>query len=193
MVATGLSDLNSSCKRQWCDMAVIEIPSLQLGPRDWLLRYSSDLPDPIFRIYRNGKKIATTIHGQHHVVVDSFDRADFEILDTDEAAAYNVPYRGTIWWYGNPVVAYYLIEQWIDPDWVQQAEVFETGEPIYRWQTGVLPNNEESQFRIRAFDHAGNESAALYLSKFVVRRPETTKWSWSYDSGTGQVTVDEVV
>lgn len=173
-------------------MAVTELPVLQLGVRDWLLRYSSDLPDPVFRIYRNGKKIATTIHTTHHVLVDSFDRADFEVLDDDSPPSYNVPYKGTIWWYGNPVVAYYLIEQWQVSAWVQVAEVFEQGEPVYRWQTGVLPNNEESLFKVRAFDHVGNESAPLLLSKFVVRRPEKTEWDWIYNPVTGQVTVDEV-
>lgn len=173
-------------------MAVSELPPLQIGIRDWLLRYTSTLSDPIFRIYRNGKKIATTIHETHHVVVDSFDRADFEVLDDDSDPAYNVPYKGTIWWYGNPLVAHYLIEWWQDPDWVEQAEVFETGEPVYRWQTPVLPNNEESMFRIRAFDPAGNESAPLVLTKFVARRPEKTEWTWTYSSVTGKVTVDDV-
>ena len=169
---------------------VTELPSLQLGVRDWLLRYSSDQPDPLYRIYSHGKRIAATTHDPHHVMVDSFDTADFEIRDDDLPPAYSVPYRGTIWWYGNPLVAHYLIEQWIASAWVQVAEVFETGEPVYRWQTAVLPNNEESQFKVRAFDHAGNESAPLLLSKYVVRKPAKTEWSWSYDSGTGQVTVD---
>jgi len=169
---------------------VTELPPLQLGARDWLLRYSSDLLEPVYRIYRNGKLIATTVHGTHHVLIDSFDRADFEIRDDDSPPEYNVPYKGTIWWYGNPLVANYLIEQWQVSAWVQVAEVFETGESVYRWQTGVLPNNAESQFRVRAFDHVGNESAPLLLSKYVVRRPEKTEWSWSYSQGTGQVTVD---
>jgi len=173
-------------------MSVIELPPLQLGTRDWLLRYQSDLLSPVFHIYRNGKQIATTIHDTHQVMVDSFDRADFEIRDDEEPPEYNVPYKGLVWWYGNPIVATYLIEQLIDAVWVQQAEVFEMGEAVYTWQTGVLPNNEESQFRIRAIDPAGNESDPLLLSKFVVRRPEKVEWSWSYDSGTGQVTVDEV-
>jgi len=169
---------------------VTEYPPLYLGSRDYLLRFTSDLPEPLFRIWRDGVLIAQTYNNTHHVMVDSLDRASFEIRDDDKQGAWNVPYKGFIWWQGNPLAERYEISWKVGLDWVLLASVYETGESLYKWDTPVLENQTEYEFRVIAIDADGNQSEPLLLNKYVVRRPQFEPWDYTYASSTGQITVD---
>jgi len=170
---------------------VTELPPLYLGERTFQLRFSSDLPDPTFYIWRGGQFLGSTKRGTWNLIVDEGDRADVDVLDVPGAPSYAVPFKGSIWWQGDPRTAVYSVQQYVGAAWVEVANVLERGETVYKWETPFLENYQTHEFRIIATDPAGNESEALALSLFVVRRPEFTPWTYTYDSGTGRITVYE--
>lgn len=162
----------------------------QIGRWSIRLRWSSDQDDPTFYIYRDGTLVATTKATEWTFTLESGDIPVIEVLDDADATPATVyPSRFTLSWYAVTDTDYYRIDEYVGGEWLVCAKLTDDGAGYFKWVTRVLQDATTHQFRVVAVDAAGNESTATTMTALMVRHPDPPDVTYSYDSGTGKVTV----
>ena len=111
-----------------------------------------------------------------------------EIVEADSESEDNPPFL-IIQWRGNQYASAYLVEQYVDGEWVERKFLTEVKAGYYQVQTGPLADQELSQWRVRAVDAYGNYGPPLELSKEITRNPPQP--SVIIDFASGKVTVED--
>jgi len=170
-----------------------ELPPIQLSSRDYRLNWETDAPSgTVFRVYRDGSLIGTTIETFFDVFVENRpgERSVFEIREDDSPPVYNVPVSLSLWWQGSPDASRYRVEKWNGVDWDLLAEVFEEGAPVYKYKTEPLENLTEHTFRIVAIDKSENESPDPFpMTIYTAQRPASPTWDGVWNPGTGELQI----
>ena len=94
-----------------------------------------------------------------------------------------------IQWRGQTDASYYLIEQYIDSEWTAMGRVRESGAGYYAYTTTAQEDGATVQLRVTPVDTRGYEGLATTFTHVVVCNPAPYPVTYSYNAGTGNVTV----
>ncbi len=155
----------------------------------WRLSWSSDLENPLFRIYQDGLRINTTRATQQDFSVSPNESLIVEILDTNDAPAQAFPGRFLLGWSPSPDAARYRIDEKVESIWIQRAIIEDSGKGFYSWKSRFLEDSTEHYFRVVPIGSNGNEGDALEMSEFMVRHPSPPDQNFSYSGATRQITI----
>ncbi len=170
-------------------MSVIVAAPRRLDGLTWRLSWSSDLLDPLFRIYQDGLCVDTTTATQKTFGVSAGETLVIEVLDTDAAPAQAFPGRFSVTWYARNDAARYLIEECMSDAWTLRATINESGGGFYSWQTRFLEDMQVHRFRVIPVGISGNEGDPLELSQLMVRNPSPPAQNFEYSSTNQTITV----
>ena len=109
--------------------------------------------------------------------------------DTTTAQSYRFSPRVTFQWRGQADALVYLIQEYVDAEWTTRAAAVETGDGYYQFTTAALDDVTTATWRVRPQDANGYSGDPVTLTHFMVRNPAPPAVSYSYSSGTGNLTV----
>lgn len=115
-----------------------------------------------------------------------------EILDdtdTETAESYRYSPLLRFQWRGQAGVTLYLIQEYSDAAWTTRAVAYENGQGYYTHTTTALADATAHQWRVLAQDENGYTGDALTITHTTVRNPAPPAVAYSYDEGTGNLTV----
>ena len=174
-------------------MSVTMKPPRRTGPKAWRLRWSSTESDPTYRVFRDGVLVLTTPLEQMTATVEAGETPVFEVFD-DTTSQPQAAFGGrlTLAWYGAAAVDHYRVEEYVGAAWTLRDKIRDTGHGSgwqVRWTTRWLEDATTHQFRIVAIGDNGNATTVSTWSAVMVRHPNPPVVGFSYDSGTGKVTL----
>lgn len=161
------------------------------GPSAWLFSWSSDIPNPTFHLFRNGidqgftkgfSWFVASAHGEL-VTIEVFDDA------TSIPGVRTVSARVLIAWDASAGADRYRIEELIAAAWVPRTVIRDNGDTRYTWPTAPLDDGPGYQFRVVPIGADDNEGAPVVTAFEVIRPPDPPVGAFTYDSGTGLLTV----
>lgn len=162
-----------------------------IGNGYWLIRWTSNnLPPVTYYVWINGALVATTPLTQTIIYVGTDE--ELEIFVFDDADDLPPPYytkKIDIYWERAEETSHYLVQQWVDTQWVTLRQQPEIDLASYEFTTDPLPDLSQQQFRVVAVGRSENQTVIKIMSVLVVGRPDRPSVSWSYDDPTRQVTV----
>ncbi len=147
--------------------------STPISPTVWRLTFASDLPDPTFYVWLDGRLFGSTSATMMDVPVgisqvaqvDAFDDAG----DTPDAV---YPSTVTLRWEVGTQTALSRVEQWDGEAWVVRGQVPATGAGIGRWESAPLDDGATVQFRVVPVDGTGRDGIAREFSGLICRWPD---------------------
>lgn len=171
-------------------MAVTIKTPVRVGPNSWRVGWSSDQPNPIFRLFRNGAKLRDTLLTAEVFTMGENEVAVLEVRDDALASTYAADPRALLNW-GKPVAAtkQYRVEQSVSAAWVPKATLGEDGPEYKNWKSQPLPDGTTQTFRVTAIGVNNNESTPVSAPVKIVRHPDPPAVTFAYDDGTNQVTI----
>jgi len=174
----------------------------RIGYGVWRFTWSGTSP---YRVYKDGRLVRgkmlgeddpyaeTTTNTSMTVSTDDNDQPpQVEVLDSTDGTANQVAYPpyASISWRGSEHADRYSIQEYSGGAWSEIASVRERGDAgYYLWQSQALTDCTTHQFRVFAVNDDDSESGEVDIDIEIVRNPATPDASYSYDSGTGNVTV----
>lgn len=171
-------------------MSVTMGTPVQLGPRAWRLSWSSDLPDPTFYVWRDGRLLMATAETSSEFSVPVGESLVVEVLDdADELPESHWPPRARLEWQGSTAVDHYRVEEYVGAAWTLRAKVPDHGEGRFHWESRVLEDETTHQFRVIPVGTNGNQGTARSFEILMVRVPDVPEVDYAYDEDTGKVTV----
>lgn len=154
------------------------------------LSWASDLPDPTFYLYRDGRLELSTTETTTVVAVDPADSPTFDVFDDPaDAPTPACPDRLTLAWYATPATASYRIEQFDGGGWAAAGDVPDDGSGYYTWDTGRLADGVVHSFRVVPVGTNGNDGTPRQFSALVARVPDAPAVAMTYSAATGRVTI----
>lgn len=170
-------------------MAVTIESITQVGKQSFKLVYSSDLGGtPTFYIYLDGILVALTIRTNHIISISPDEQVMIEILDTTDAPSQVFPGKIRLCWFAVDSANYYHVDEYIDSVWTERARI-DDNSGYMNFDSRFVEDGQNHRFRIVAVDSSGNESTAAELIVLCVRHPDGPDVDYSYDDGTGKVTI----
>jgi len=171
-------------------MAVTLNSPRKIGPRSWELSWSSDLPEPTYRVYRDGVLVATTSARSMIFTVSPSEYPVVEVIDDATARPQSAhPSRITLHWHKTAATAKYLIDQQVGGEWTRRKEVLADGREYHQWRSGGLEDDQTHQFRVTPVGTNGNPGDPLDFSVLMVRHPDPPQTTMTYDAPTRTVSV----
>ena len=166
----------------------IEQPQ-RVGPGAWRITWSSDLSDPTFYVYRDGRLIATTALTSLVFTIAAGESPVIEVFD-DAATLPSTAFPGrvTLAWYAIAAVDHYRIDEYVASVWTQRRRIRDDGSGYFRWRSRFLKDVTSHQFRVVPVGTNGNAGTATSFTVLMVRHPDPPNLTTSYDSGTRQLT-----
>jgi len=162
----------------------------RLDSRTWRTSWSSDLEDPAFYVYRDGYLVAVTALGSMEFHIEGGESLVLEILDdADALPAAGFPGRLLLAWNSVDDADHYMIEEYVDSEWMERAQIADAGKPCFTWRTRFLEDCTEHQFRITPVGTNGNEGDPLTFIVLMVRHPDVPDVAYDYDDETAKVTI----
>jgi hypothetical protein len=173
-------------------MAVTLQEPVQVGPNAYRLTWSSELSDPVFRIYRNGVLVTQTRATSWVFHMPPKETHDIEIFD--DAAEVSRGGRApsvALQWVPVAGAEDYLVEQFITGEWTPVGVVQEVGATQNSLLIDALADVTTHDFRVTARNPRGASTPAT-VDFTLVRTPDAPEVSMTYDDGTKKVTVAAV-
>ena len=156
----------------------------------WLVKWSSDLTTPTFRIYRDSVLIKTTTQTQETFQVVKGESLLIEIRDDLSTPSLAYPGQLTLSWLATPATEKYKIEELVSSVWTLRAEITHQGQGSFKWVSRFLEDVTTHQFRITPVGKNGNEGTPKNFSSLMVRHPDVPAKNFGYDgSVTKTVTI----
>ena len=172
-------------------MAVTMAEPQRLDRGAWRFSWSSDLPDPTFRVTCNGQLLDTTAATSLVLHAEAGETLLVEVRDDEGDPAEAWPSRFTLVWYRVDGAAAYRVDELVGASWIQRAQVADDGRTSFRWRTRPLEDCAVHHFRIVPLGENGNEGSALALSLFMVHHPDPPQVSYAYNASNRKVTLTE--
>ena len=171
-------------------MAEVDISSQATGPDSYRIYWESTDPDAIYYVCKDGILLGNTQQTYFLVSLAAGECAHINVYDDAE----DVPddgYPGTIMLFWDAVddATAYRVERYLDGEWATAARFTATAETYYRYASPFLADGTEHQFRIVAV--GVNDGTPRLVTALMVRRPDPPDVEHTYDSETGDLTVDE--
>jgi hypothetical protein len=169
------------------------LTSLSLTPAGtfaWRLAWTGDDADATYRVFRDGRLLATTRLTELLVGATGGAPPVFEVLDDPEAEpAAGFPATATLAWYASAGAARYRVEQDVGGNWTEVDALPDDGSGYFRWTSDALADVTAYDFRVVPVGANGNDGTPLEYAVLMVRVPEPPAVAYSYDAGTGNVTI----
>ena len=169
-------------------MAVTIAPPVNVGLNSWMYTWTSTLDDPVYQLYRNGRRMRPTKTNRNHVTLGDGETAVVEVRDDALAPSLAYSPQGELVWSASTNVDYYRIEEFVASEWVVRARVRDTGAPRYSWLTRALDDVTTHQFRLTPIGKDGNAGPTRTVTALMIRHPDVPKVTRAYSDATKKVT-----
>jgi hypothetical protein len=123
---------------------------------------------------------------------DNEEPRPLEIIDTsgtDVADNINNGPQGILQWRGDLNAASYIVQQKVSGTFVDIAPVREDRRGYYRYDTVALDDVTTHNWRVLPRDEHAVNGDPVEFDFFMVRNPVPKKVEYSYDAGTGNLTI----
>jgi hypothetical protein len=138
----------------------------------WLFQWEGTAD--LWRIVLNGKEISTVTEPEYIFSLPGYEETPppLEIVASSSLALSerNTPFI-VLQWHGVEC-ACYEVKQLVNESWVTRKNINEAGKEIYSYQTSVLTDCAESNFKIVPVNSYEYEGEALEFSAYIVRPPD---------------------
>lgn len=165
-------------------MAITRIWSEYLGPTLVRVFFESDLAEPTFYVWLDGRLFGSTALGYMDVPVGLGQTAQVDVFDDAGAIPAAVyPAGVTLVWDVLADVALSRVEEWDGEVWVVRATVPATGSGLSRWESPPLEDGAAYLFRVVPVDGTGRDGNAREFSGVMCRWPDAPGGTVTVDSG----------
>lgn len=154
------------------------------GPNQVMVRWSSDLTNPLYRIWRGGVRIDVTRRNWGVFALDGGDARDIVIADDSAVPSGTAEKHAVLLWDAVAATAAYRVEQSIDAAWVTLHEVADDGRQLYQWRTPLLPAGTATSFRVTPIGTNGNDGTPVTPTVTLAGQPDPPEVAATYDLGT---------
>jgi len=159
---------------------------LQEAPRVVRVTVSSDEASPTYYWYREGVLEGQGVQPWRDFTLEEGESLMVEVFDSAGATpSTGYPRRLRLSWYAVGADAY-RVEYWEDDSWATEVTLPAGGRDYFVWETGVLADGAEHQFRVVPV-LAENDGLPRSMTVFMVGRPDAPTVTDSYDDGTGEL------
>jgi hypothetical protein len=157
----------------------------------YLLRWSSDLPDPTYKVYIDGDLYQTTKQEELLYGVASGLTPVFEILDDNSDPGYARSSFPRLCWYAPADAVRHVIERQDGETWTELTDFENEDKRFLKYNAPALSDGKSATYRITPYDSAGNDGAAKTITFTMVRHPDPLDLTTAYDSDTQTLTFTE--
>lgn len=171
-------------------MAVTVQSIKKLSALLWRIEYSSDLVSPTFQIYKNGVLLSTTPNTVIDIPVEPNASPVISFTDDPADVPKRFPERFQLFWQKSEGADSYRIERDTGAGYNLVTTIQSSGLMYYSYLTSVLEDGIIHNFRVVPVQ-SGNLGTPTVFSATMVKIPAVPDVSYSYDSGTGQVTITQ--
>ncbi len=172
-------------------MSVTIQEPVHVGQGAWLIRYSSNLEDPTFRVYVHGRLIKITKLQSVFVYADHADGRLVEIRDDELPATTAAENRISLRWEAVDDVDYYRLDEYVGSAWVEFARVPAGSSKNYRYSAPPSCGGVTQQMRVVPIGKNGNAGTPTSLTPRSLNHPPPPAVSWSFDAQTNTVTITD--
>jgi len=160
-----------------------DIP-IQVGPNSWLMRWSSDLSSPLYRIFRNGTLIAHTRRTSMVCTVPTDEAAQIEIFDDVVSRSKGLPsaHARLLWDSVDQCVAYYVERKNAQGQWQIVAKIWDAGICKYQYDLKSLEDDEVHEIRVFA-EGVGGQTLPVSTTYKLIRIPDPPNVTMTYAGG----------
>ena len=168
----------------------------RIGQAAWMASYSGTGP---FEHWLCGKPIDVTADTQRPYEHPDWtdDPPAVEVVDTDTsdaAVGESYPPFAVLRWRGATIYTHYLVRRWNGSAYVLIGTHGEDGRGGYcRYEDEPVSKPTTRLYRVTGVDSQENESDPLPYSVLINGIPGTPAKTWSYNAGTGNLTVTAVI
>jgi len=147
-----------------------------------------------FKWYKDGLEIAETADEYLRIDNGADEPPQLECLDSTEGSSTpnSVTYApyAVLQWRRSSNATGYKVEAYESAAWTHKAWIYQHDDmAYYRYETRTLTDVTTAQWRVIPVDAQEREGNPIQMDFFVCRQPDTPSVSYTYDSGTGEVTV----
>jgi len=171
-------------------MAEVDALAQPTGPDSVRVYWSETTPGSVYYVYKDAVLLGSTTQTWFLVTLAAGECAHISVFD-DSADVPDAGFPGyfRFEWDASTGATSYRIEEYIDTTWTTISTIPSTADTHYSYNTPYLADGTEHQFRMVAAN--ANDSAARLITVLMVRRPDPPDVTYTYDSDTGDLTVDE--
>ncbi len=168
----------------------VTITTEQIGLHLIRANWESTEGTPSYYIYLDGVLVhaAVTFETMEIAVADGQART-LEIFDTISHTPTPVQLGAvSLRWYATTDASAYRIDEYVANAWVERTQITDGGEWFFSWRSRNLEDVTSHRFRVvPLLDDEEGTAQEMYF--FMVRKPDGPGVDYSYDSGTGKVTI----
>lgn len=163
----------------------------QVSQDTFKISWTTTETDPLFYIYKNGKLYRKTYDTEIIVTLDGDESPVYEVFDNATSRPSDFfPDRVKLnWWCTESGVDYFEVAEFVSGAWVVREKIYTNGGVYYDYLSRVLEDCQVHTFRITPYGTNGNAGTEILRSVLMVRYPDVPDASFTYDSGTGKITV----
>ena len=171
-------------------MAITSLTQRQIDAATFRVEWESDLSEPTFYVYVNGRLVEETRRSYTIIGVTPGEPVRIEVFDNPNTAPEEwFPGRFVLGWDAVAGAESYQIQESDGSTWETQGTVQDTGASYYTWRSRVLPDGLEAVFRVRARSAGGNAGTAREAFGVMVRTPSPPDVSMEWDATAQEVLV----
>ncbi len=161
-----------------------------IGTQTVKVRWSSNLSDPLFSVFKDGFLIDITKQTEKIFLLNPGESLIIEILDDPSlkpAIAFSS--RLTLGWYPSAGAKSYRIDEFVGAGFVEVTNITDNEEGFFIWKTRPLEDDKIHQFRIVPIGLNDVEGTIRNFTVLMVRHPNPPDQNFSYSEATKQLTV----
>lgn len=166
-------------------------PPIQVGPSTWRLLWSSDVSDPTYRIYVDGRPVTPTKaeSGDFPLNLLAGESGLIEILDDESPPTAAIASQVSLSWENVSGAGKYRIERFVDEEWVLVKEIAADQERIHHETLPLSGQASEHDFRVTLIGENENEDTPVEVNILMPRHPDPPIVGFAYSDGTKKVTI----
>lgn len=165
--------------------------AVAVGPGAWLVRWTSDLTDPIYRVFRDGSELYRTLNNWAVFTLAAGESALIEVLDNAaEMPQTAITPRVHLAWDSVAGAKRYRVERLVDAAWALVKEIEDDGQARFQYDTPPLADAAtDHQLRVTTIGDNDNEATATAVNVTMIRHPDPPTNAMSFDDVTKTITV----
>lgn len=169
-------------------VAILTITQTLIGVNTVRVTWTSGLPTPTFRVWRDGVKTLTTVSYMDFYLADG-EMPVIEVFDDDTVPSSAYPGNMLLFWYHVATAAKYRVEEYVGSEWVTRCTYLDEGQGSFLYRTDFLADETTYEWRIVPVGENGNDGTPFTRSGLMVRYPDVPSAQFTYSEVTNKVTV----
>lgn len=167
-----------------------DITIVALGPGVVRATWESDLPDPTFYLYRDGKHVSTQIDNSATIAFQPDDAVTIEVFDDpDERPTYGNTTRNHLEFTRSSDAMQYRVERFDGAEWQLHEIIDDAALESYRSKSAPLDDVTNVQYRVTPIADNHEAGTATTATVYTARRPDAPDVDFEYDEGSQKVTI----